>query len=170
MIRRFALASAILIAAGSAAPAMANIATSDLSVTATVTAGCTISTDPINFGDYDPIRNHSVSALNATGTVTTTCTTQAPATITLDHGSNPGGESTDSTPARRLANGLGNHLSYQIYRDSGLGTVWGNTADTGVSETGSGTAQETTVYGSISAAQNVPAGSYSDTVEATVNF
>jgi spore coat protein U-like protein len=170
MIRRFALASAILIAAGSAAPAMAGTATSNLSVTATVPVSCTISADPIAFGNYDPIGSNATDPLTAAGSVTTTCTTGTSATITLGQGINANAGSTDAVPMRRLKDTGSNYLSYGLYQDSGLGTVWGNTAGTGVSDPGDGTARVTNVYGSISGAQNVPAGSYSDTVVATVTF
>mgnify|MGYP002636165995 FL=1 len=171
MIRRFALASAILIAAGSAAPAMAGALSADVEVTATVPNNCTISTSSIGFGNYDPIGSNSNTPLTASGSVTITCTKEASASITLGQGSNAGEGSTDSTPARRLHNNFGDFLSYQIYQDSNLNTVWGNTADTGVLELGNGAEQEKTVFGRIAAGQNnVPAGSYSDIVSATVTF
>lgn len=166
MIRRFALASAVLIAAASATPAMAGAATSNLTVSSDVTNNCTISTAAISFGDYDVL---SANPLDQTGSVTITCTTGAAATIKLGQGSNSGTGSTDGAPVRRLANN-GNYLVYQIYQDSGRSTVWGNTAGTGVSETGNGAAQVKTVYGRISAGQNVPAGAYGDTVVAQVAF
>ncbi|MFM6073490.1 MAG: spore coat protein U domain-containing protein, partial [Dolichospermum sp.] len=40
----------------------------------------------------------------------------------------------------------------------------------GVSHTGTGNASNITVYGRIGRGQNVPAGSYTDTVVATVTF
>ncbi|MFM6025467.1 MAG: spore coat protein U domain-containing protein, partial [Dolichospermum sp.] len=94
MIRRFALASAILIAFGSAAPAMASTATSDLTVSSNVANNCTISTSPIDFGAYDPISANASIDLDGTGTVTVTCTSGASATITLGQGNYPGFGST----------------------------------------------------------------------------
>ncbi|MDB9448177.1 hypothetical protein [Anabaena sp. CS-542/02] len=64
MIRRFALASAILIAAGSAAPAMADTATSNINLSATVPVSCTISTSRLAFGAYDPIGTNATTALD----------------------------------------------------------------------------------------------------------
>ncbi|MDB9521858.1 hypothetical protein PN480_07835 [Dolichospermum circinale CS-1225] len=61
MIRRFALASAIFIAVGSAAPAMADTATSNLTVSSNVANNCTISTGLISFGAYDPIGANKIS-------------------------------------------------------------------------------------------------------------
>lgn len=169
MMRRLALASALFVAVGSAAPSMAvaSTATSNLDISASVPANCTISTSPLSFGSYDPIGNNS--DLSGTGTVTTTCTSGASATITLGQGSNPGGGSTNASPSRRLADGA-NRLSYFLYQDNAGTTVWGNTAGTGVAPTANGTAQDSNVYGAIPAGQNVPAGSYSDTVTATVTY
>ncbi|MGH8549455.1 MAG: Csu type fimbrial protein [Methylococcales bacterium] len=144
-------------------------ATSNLSVTATVTANCTIATNTLAFGNYDPIVANAASALNGTGSVTITCTNGSSATITLDQGANPGGGSTNAIPLRRMTDGS-NFLSYFLYQNSSRTTVWGNTAGTGVAATGTGTAAIHTVYGQVTAAQNLPAGNYSDTVVATVTF
>ncbi|MDB9490496.1 spore coat U domain-containing protein [Dolichospermum circinale CS-534/05] len=172
MIRRFALASAIFIAVGSAAPAMAGTATDDLTVSSYVVNNCAIFVDDIGFGAYDPIvaNGNSNSSLNATGSVTTICTSGASATITLGQGSNGGTGSTNAFPLRRLNDGGNNYLNYYLYQNQVMSTVWGNTPDTGVSVNGNGLDQTIIVYGRISGGQNVPAGSYSDTVVATVTF
>ncbi|MDH6087640.1 Csu type fimbrial protein [Umezakia ovalisporum] len=170
MIRRFVLASAILIAAGSAAPAMANTASTDLTVQATVIAGCTISTDPINFGDYDPIGNHSVNALYATGTVITTCTSGSSTRITLDQGVYADPASTNNAPLRRLSDGSGNFLSYGLSQNASGSLVWGNDANSDLEVLGTGSAQNNTIYGAIPPGQLTSVGSYSDTVVATVDF
>jgi spore coat protein U-like protein len=181
MIRRFALASAILIAAGSTAPAMAQTATatSNLTVTATVGNVCTISSASIVFGSYDPVTAHNGttgSPLDGSGTVTTTCTNLLPATITLGQGSNPATAptaSTDAAPLRQLANGA-NRLRYDLYQTAlpgGTGSaVWGNTGGTGLAVTGTGSAVTSTIYGRIPRGQTAPAGVYNDTVVATVTF
>jgi spore coat protein U-like protein len=155
---------------GSAAPVMAATATENLSVTAEVTANCTIATAPVAFGNYDPIVAHAATDLDATGTVTTTCTTGSTPIITLGQGANPTGASTDAAPERQLASGT-DRLGYQLYQDAPGGTVWGNTAGTGIPPVAvNGTAQATTVFGRIPGGQNVPVGNYSDTVVATVDF
>jgi spore coat protein U-like protein len=143
--------------------------TSDLGVSATVTANCTITTTAVSFGTYDPIVTHASDALESTGTVTTTCTNGAAATITLGQGANADTGSTDAAPVRRMISGT-DYLGYQLYSDSARTTVWGNDATTDVAVTGTGGAVDTTVYGSVPGGQNVPAGSYADTVVATVTF
>ncbi|BAY20616.1 hypothetical protein NIES2100_03580 [Calothrix sp. NIES-2100] len=176
MVRRFTLASALLVTgsvfASVAIPmtAMAGSATSNLGVSASVTANCTISTSALTFGAYDPVSANASSALTGTGSVTTACTSGASATITLGQGSNADTGSTDAAPLRMMSDGGGNNLSYGLYTDAGHSTAWGNTSGTGVAHTGTGTAAQITIYGSIAGGQNVPAGSYSDTVLATVSF
>lgn len=170
MIRRFALASAILIAAASATPAMAATATSDLSVLSNVTASCTISTSAISYGNYEPISANASTDLTGTGSISYTCTTGTTGTITLGQGSNSYGESTDALPLRRLTAGSNKYLGYQLYQNTERTTVWGNTGGTGVGVTGNGAAQTVTVYGKINAGQNAAVGSYTDTVTATINY
>ena len=173
MMRRLALASALFVAVGSAAPSMAvaDTATTDIGISASVPNNCTISTSSVSFDTYDPIDVNAISgsALYGTGLVRTTCTRGASATITLSQGNNADNGSTDASPSRRLAAGA-NRLNYYLYRNSGRTTVWGNTTGTGLAPTADGTAQDSTVYGQIPAGQNVPAGSYSDTVTATVTY
>ncbi len=165
-----ALASALAFGgAVSSVSSYAGTATDNLSVTATVSANCTISTAAVAFGAYDPIVTNASTALNGTGTVTVTCTNGSTGTITLAQGANADTGSTDAAPLRRMASGT-NRLSYSLYQESARTTVWGNTALTGIARTGTGAADAVTVYGSVAAGQNVPAGSYADTVVATVTF
>ena len=144
--------------------------TANLNVTATVGANCSISTTALAFGAYDPIGTHSAAPLNGTGSVVVTCTNGASSTLTLGQGSHANTGSSDAAPLRRLQDSGSNVLTYSLYQDSGRNTVWGNTALTGVSHTGTGSATSVTVYGQIAAGQNVPAGNYSDVVVATVTF
>jgi len=168
--RLLALTGAVAVAIGAAPGTDAATATSNLSVTATVAANCTISTAPVAFGAYDPVSANASTALNGAGSVSVTCTTGASANVTLGQGSNAGGGSTDAAPVRRLKDSGTDFLSYSLYSDSGRTTVWGNTVGTGVAHTGTGTLTALNVYGTIAAGQSVPAGNYSDTVVATVTF
>ena len=164
-----ALAGAVALGAASGG-AHAGTATSNLDVSATVSANCTISTAPVAFGGYDPVSANASTALDASGSVTVTCTQGSAATVTLGQGANADTGSSDAAPARRLNDGGTNFLAYDLYSDEGRSVVWGNDATTDVAHTGTGTAVALDVYGSIDAAQNVPAGSYTDTVVATVTF
>jgi spore coat protein U-like protein len=168
MIRRLALASALFVAVGSAAPSMAvaDSNTSNLDISASVPNSCTISAGALNFGAYNP-----ASVTSATGTVTTNCTRGAGAVITLDQGVYSAAGSSSGAPLRRLQNGTSSDsLNYTLYQNSGKTTIWGNSTATGVTVTGTGSDQSTSVYGVIPAGQNVSAGSYIDYVAATVTY
>jgi len=146
-------------------PAFAGTAASNLSVSATVINNCTITTSPADFGGYA-----SDSDVNATGTIDAFCSASSSATITLGQGANPASISTDASPSRRLSNGSGGFLNYNLYQDSSATLIWGNTNGTGVVINDTGTGVTKTVYGKIPLGQNVPAGSYTDTVVATITF
>jgi spore coat protein U-like protein len=140
--------------------------TASLTVSATVTNNCTISTAALTFAPYDPVVANASNNLDGTGRVTVACTKGAAPTIGLGSGSSASGS------ARRLADGAGNFLSYDLYQDSGHTVAWVN-AGLGLLTTGAATskaARDFTVYGRIAGNQDVPAGSYTDTVVATVNF
>lgn len=160
----------LLLSLGAATSTNATVNTANLSVTASVTANCSISTAPVAFGAYDPVSTNASTALNGTGTVNVTCTSGASTTVTLGQGLNPGAGSSDTAPARRLTDGTSHFLTYSLFSDNGRTTVWGNTGATGVPSTGTGSQVALTVYGAVDAGQNVPTGSYSDTVVATVTF
>jgi len=150
--------------------ANAATATANLSVTATVSATCSISTTALGFGAYDPVGANSASPLDGTGSVIVTCTNGAAAAVTLGQGANAASGSTDAAPVRRMKDAAGAFLSYSLYQDTAHTTIWGNTAGTSVAQTGTGTASSVTVYGRVPAGQNVASGSYADTVVATVTF
>jgi spore coat protein U-like protein len=151
--------------------ASAATATANLTVSATITNTCTISTAALTFGAYDPIVANATSPLSGTGTITTTCTTGASPVITLGQGLHAGTGSTDPVPIRRMLLSGSNFMGYALYQDSGHATVWGNTSGTApAAVAGTGLAQSTTVYGQVSAGQDLPAGTYNDTVVATVTF
>lgn len=141
--------------------------TADLGVSATILDACSLVATPVAFGNYD----HTASGnLGATGSVTETCTNGTAAVITLGQGLSPAAGSTDDVPLRQMASGL-NQMAYFLYSDPGQVIPWGNTPATGVAQAGTGSAGATlTVYGFVDAGQNLPIGSYADTVVATVTF
>jgi len=158
-----------VIAGAFASVAMAGSANANLSVSASIADNCLITTTSVSFGAYDAISANASTALNGTGAVKVTCTKNAAATVKLGQGANAGGSSTDAAPVRQMSDGSSNVMSYQLYSDSGRTSVWNN--DTGVSHTGTGSEVTLTVYGKVPAGQNtLPAGSYNDTVQATVTF
>ena len=117
-----------------------------------------------DFGNYNPVSGADV---DASSTIDVTCTPSASYTVELNAGATVGGV----ISARLMTDGS-NTLEYNLYTDAGRTTVWGDGTASSVTAagTGSGAQQSLTVYGRIPASQSVPAGSYSDTVTATINF
>ena len=158
----------IAIAMVSAAAALADgRATVKMDVSALVTPNCRMTLTPLNFGEYDPLGANGSQELDATATVTLTCTLNSVATITIDGGQHPAG----SNLSRQLAS-TDQRLSYEIFRDAARTQVWasGSNAVRYVSLTGISSASELTVYGRIPPGQEVASGSYNDVVTATVDF
>jgi spore coat protein U-like protein len=169
-ILRMAIATAAALGGLACMNSYAGQQTANLSVTATVSANCTISTTAVAFNEYDPIVANASSALDATGAVKVTCTVGSTPKIMLGQGAHAASGSTDAVPLRRM-NAGSSYLSYSLFSDAGRSTVWGNTDGTHVSPPpATGTIQTVDVYGRVAAGQNVPVGSYSDTVVATVTF
>jgi spore coat protein U-like protein len=145
------------------APVLAATQTTTFTVTATVSAACTISATDLAFGTYSPT---AALPTDASSTVTTTCTLDGPYSIGLNAGTGAGA----TVAARNMTSGT-NTLTYSLYQDAAHQVVWGNTIGTDtVALVGTGLAQNTTVFGRIPALQNVAVGSYTDTITATVTF
>ena len=62
-----------------------------LTVSATVSKNCTISTAPVTFGAYDSVTANATAPLDGIGTVTVTCTKGAAAKVGLNAGGNAQG-------------------------------------------------------------------------------
>jgi spore coat protein U-like protein len=126
---------------------------------------CTITAVGVSFGTYDVFGG---SPLDSTGSVTYNCLSVL-GTITIDL--SRGGAPTFS-PRRMLRSA--ETLNYNLYLDAARMTIWGN-ATSGTSHYGPVTPPlltnvTVTIYGRIPAGQDVSAGSYTDTVVATINF
>ena len=141
-------------------------ASASLTVNATVTKNCTISTTPVAFGNYDPVVANATTPLDGLGSVTVTCTKGAPAKVGLGVGSNAQGTT------RRMSLSATAYLTYELYRDASRTTVWGDTVDTALDLPAAPdrNPRTYTVYGRVPSAQDATVGTYSDTVVATVNF
>jgi spore coat protein U-like protein len=141
----------------------------DLDVSAVVTSSCVIGTSPVAFGSYDPLTVNASDALEAAGSVTVSCTSGSTAHILLDEGLNAV-DANQTAPTRQMADGA-NVLAYFLFTDEPRSDAWGNTDLTGVDHLGTGaTSGPIAVYGSVPGGQNVAAGNYADTVQATVTF
>lgn len=166
VLLRSAVAAALACAAMNS---QAGTDTSSLPVSASVADNCVIdASGGLDFGPYDPVTANAVADLDGAGNISVTCTSGATVDITLGQGDNADTGSTAGAPLRRLNDGGTNFLDYNLYTSGARTTVWEDV--TGVGYTGVGTAELVPVFGRIPAGQNVPSGSYADTVLATVTF
>lgn len=137
-------------------------------VNATVISSCAVSASILNFGTTI---NPTATAVpvDATSTLSVTCTATTPYTIALDAGVNAGGAA--NFTARAIKSGV-NAIGYQLYTTTGRTTVWGDgTASSGTdSGTGNGLVQSVTVYGRLPALSGAVPGVYTDTVTVTVTY
>ncbi|MBI5969724.1 MAG: spore coat protein U domain-containing protein [Deltaproteobacteria bacterium] len=129
-------------------------------------ASCTVSSGTLNFGGYNML---SGSPLDANGTISVNCTLSAPYTVSLDAGINGAGNPNN----RKLRlSATAYYLSYNLYRETGRSTVWGDGTSGTYTQAGTGTGalQNLTVYGRIPAGASVPSGVYNDTITVTVTY
>lgn len=148
-----------------AAPAFAGSASANVVVTATVIPSCLIVATPVAFGVYDPVFANASGNVDSFGTLTITCTKGSDQTIALDNGSNASGST------RRMGDGLGNHLTYELYQDSSRSQVWGSGSSAYTPPTATSALPRIfTVYGRMAGGQDATLGLYTDIVVATVNF
>lgn len=134
-------------------------------VRTTVVASCSVSADALNFGST--VQTPITSAVDATSTVTATCSVNTPYYVALDAGTGQGA----TTRLRRMSGNVGS-VDYGIFVDAGRTTPWGDGANGTVKRaaTGTGQAQSLTVYGRIPSGQSPQAGTYTDQVTVTVLF
>ncbi|HIE0667562.1 TPA: Csu type fimbrial protein [Acinetobacter nosocomialis] len=131
------------------------------------------STSNVDFGNINDIGTASRD-YTTQGAVNTTCNYGTPYTIYLGDGNNR-----ISGGFRRMANSNNEFIPYQLYKDAAYSSVWDATGGVssiggagGVSGTGTGNAQTTTVYGKIPQGTTIASrpGAYSDNVVVTVTY
>lgn len=109
--------------------------------------------------------------IDQTAALTLTCLKNTAFQVSLDNGQN----NPAATTTRRMKTTIGGssyYLNYELYRDSGRTQRWGNTltVDT-ASGTGSGSAQQLTIYGRVPPVSGQPpAGTYNDLVQVTITY
>lgn len=136
-------------------------------VTALVSSSCSMSAGTLDFGTYDPL---SLTDKTGTSTISVTCNLLAPYTLKLNTGT--------ATPAsftgRKMNDGGSNLLAYQLFTSVAHLNVFGDGTSTTSTVTGTGLGPlvpvANVVYGNIVAGQNVPNGSYADTITVTLDF
>jgi spore coat protein U-like protein len=106
------------------------------------------------------------SNIDATSTITATCSNAVSFSIALN-----AGQGTGATMASRKMSSGPNTVNYTMYTDAGRTTVWGDGTTGSINTlTGTGTAQAIPVYGRIPTGQSPALGTYSDTILVTLTF
>ncbi len=136
-------------------------ATVNFNISAKGSSSCAISAGPLAFPNY------TGSLINATSTISVTCTSGTPYNVGLNAGT-----ATGATVTKRSMTGpAGVLLSYKLFSNSAYTVNWGNTVGTDtVAGSGTGLAKSLTVYGQIPGAQSAPLGNYTDTIIATITY
>jgi len=129
--------------------------------------GSYVTTD-MNFGN---VTGGIPANIDQTATVTLTCLKNTAYQVSLDNGQN----NPAATSTRRMSTTIGGsryYLGYELYRDAARSQRWGNTltVDT-ASGTGTGTAQQLTIYGRVPPMTGQPpAGTYNDRITVTITY
>jgi spore coat protein U-like protein len=157
--------AAVLAVAAFAVTARAGTATDQFDVKVVVPSVCSITVPDFDFGSYDPHSVNSATGIDAVGSnkISVKCTGGSGPQVALNDGANV------LTGQRRMKNGSA-YLNYELYSDSGYGSPW-RTAYVSLSPAPAGLVDaEYDLYGKIDRGQNVPVGTYTDTITATVSF
>lgn len=130
---------------------------------AIVEASCNpaFSVQNISFGTQGVLSTN----IDTTAIIAPQCTNTTPYQIGLDNGQNASGST------RRMHNGAGKYVSYELYRNAARSQRWGDTlnSDT-LTDIGTGSAQAQSVYARTAPQITPPQGSYSDTVTVTIYY
>jgi spore coat protein U-like protein len=94
-------------------------ATASFSVTANVTANCTIAAGSLGFGSYDAVVANAASPLDQTSTLTVACTKGTNAAVSLDLGAHASG----SALGMQSGSTATEFLSYELYTTAARSTT-----------------------------------------------
>jgi spore coat protein U-like protein len=182
MLKKFAL-RLLIVTAILAAPAitLAATATSPITVSASVSQTCSITTsNQLAFGTYDPLTTNATAALYATGTLSVACSKSSSTNLTIGLGD--GANATSGQRAMLGGGTLPSKLNYNLFQPpsntpgAACGTpgtiAWTNTG-TGLFTIGAPPSKVARLYnvcGQIPGGQDVQVDTYLDTVIATINF
>lgn len=132
-----------------------------------VHAACTVSTTGIAFGGYDVF---VTVPRDSTGSVTVSCDRNPPTDVTVAIG--PSGTSGGFNPRMMRHASRTDRLNYNLFTSAAMNVVWGDgTAGTStvvLFKVNKNRPQSATIYGRIPPGQDVPAGSYGDTLTVTI--
>jgi spore coat protein U domain-containing protein, fimbrial subunit CupE1/2/3/6 len=122
-------------------------------------AECSMNVIGVSFGSYDTFATPDT---DITGSIAVNCDATTSVQISLSAGFGP-------FATRHMQSGP-SLLFYNLYTDPSRLTIWGDGSPGTSLVSFSGTAGSYTVYGRIPARQNVPVGTYDDTITVTLTF
>jgi spore coat protein U-like protein len=168
-MKNYRIAAAILATTALCSPAFAVETDSDtgtIAVSLTVVDDCVLETNPLSF----PTSGIIDEDVTTTATITIECTRDSAYEIGLSAGANAGGTDIDERKLKLSGGASDDVLSYQLYSDGGFASPWGHTIgdDTVAAASATGADETYTIHALIPDHQNAPAGSYSDTITATI--
>ncbi len=126
-----------------------------------VAQNCTVSATNVDFGNYT-----GTTIAQGGSPLSVTCPSGNAYSIQLNAGQGSGASET----VRKMTNGSYT-LNYGLYQNSAHTTNWGNSSGTGyVQSTGTGSAQIFYVYPQLTSGQQVPPGTYTDTISVSTTY
>ena len=141
--------------------ASAETQTANMAVSASVSTVCSLDSTPLAFGEVA-----LSGATDGTATINVNCTGGGAYTVGLGNGLH------NVAAQRNLQSGV-NVLAYDLFKEVGHTTRWGDAGAELVSGTGSDIEQSLTVYGQITTGQTLVSGNgtpYTDTVLVTLTY
>ena len=173
-----AIAAVLLLSASGVSLGARAAASTPILVSATVSQACSISTKTnLVFGTYDPIGTNATADLNATGQISVACSKGATGLkIGMDNGAHVSG-----TLRTMVGSTASNILQYNIFQPPATpgaacvfpGSVAWTNVDVGTLILSPPSGKEARLYnvcGTIPGGQDAAIGTYTDTVNATINF
>jgi len=133
---------------------------------------CSAGTTSVNFGAYSPF---SASALDGVGEVRVDCSLLGLLGILVSYKISISAGSSGAFSGRQMVGG-GYRLNYNLYTDPARNNVWGNGAGGSTTVNVSYlaavlfTTRSYSIYGRIPPRQNLPTGTYTDTIVVTVDY
>jgi spore coat protein U-like protein len=145
--------------------------TTTFKVKLTITESCTISAVAPTNVDFGTVARTATPVTNGvSGQLSVNCSAGTPYLIGLDGGLNSATPAAPSLGERRMKHSTAATLvPYDLFQDLGHNTFWGNTPGSLFSKNGIGSAELIPVFGFLTNV-NFQAGSYEDTVTATITY
>ena len=153
-------------AVAASSSAFAATDTQSMAVSATISSSCTLATAPLNFGAA--LTTTNAANIDVLVNATVTCSNDSPFNVGIDNGGHFSG-------TRRMQSGA-NFLPYDVYVD-GFGVnaytavgAFGTSSNYNSALTGITGANVVPIYGRIPQQTTPPSGTYTDSLQVTVNY